>query len=151
MPLAIPTQSPTNAAKGVAYSYTATNTGGTGPFTWTVSAGALPTGLTIAGSTGVISGTPTGAVGKTVFTLTVTDSLSATAILATSITVTAGVLGSKTCTVNVSPNHTAVQLSALMATPLELMTVGNITSVTNALNRVPKGQDVHQVIGNLFI
>ena len=35
--------------------------GGTAPFTWSVSAGTLPPGLTLAPSTGAITGTPTAA------------------------------------------------------------------------------------------
>jgi len=44
---------------GTAYSQTFTQTGGVGAVNFTVSAGALPTGLTLNSSTGVLSGTPT--------------------------------------------------------------------------------------------
>ncbi len=43
---------------GKALSFTLTG-GGTGPFTWSLVSGALPTGTTLNSSTGVISGTPT--------------------------------------------------------------------------------------------
>ena len=46
---------------GQPYSYTLTETGGVPPFTWSITAGALPAGLTLNSSTGVISGTPSGA------------------------------------------------------------------------------------------
>ena len=49
--------------------------GGTAPFTWSVSAGTLPPGLTLAPSTGAITGTPT-AAGTYNFTVTVVDSTS---------------------------------------------------------------------------
>lgn len=45
--------------------------GGMAPYTWSVSSGSLPTGLTLNPSTGVISGTPTGK-GRA-FTIKVTD------------------------------------------------------------------------------
>ena len=40
-------------------------TGGTTPYTWSVSAGSLPAGLTLTAETGVISGTPTTAATST--------------------------------------------------------------------------------------
>jgi hypothetical protein len=52
--------------------------GGTAPLTWTVSTGSLPPGLTLNGTTGAITGTPTVA-GNNSFTVTVTDSSTPTA------------------------------------------------------------------------
>jgi hypothetical protein len=50
-----------------------TATGGSGVYTFSVSPG-LPTGLSLAASTGKITGTPTAAGGPTTYTITVTDS-----------------------------------------------------------------------------
>ncbi|HLJ47001.1 MAG TPA: putative Ig domain-containing protein [Bryobacteraceae bacterium] len=62
----------------VAYPSTALSaTGGTTPFTWSVTAGALPAGLSLSAA-GVISGTPT-AAGTFSFTATVTDAAQRTA------------------------------------------------------------------------
>ncbi|HEY4375888.1 MAG TPA: DUF4214 domain-containing protein [Acidimicrobiales bacterium] len=58
-------------SKGVAYSATLTAAGGTAPLHWTVSP-ALPAGLVLNSSTGVISGKTTGPVNAS-FTFTVTD------------------------------------------------------------------------------
>ncbi|MFE9917129.1 fibronectin type III domain-containing protein [Micromonospora sp. NPDC005553] len=55
------------------YQYQLTVTGGTGPFTWSVSAGSLPAGLTLDPVTGLLSGTPT-VSGTFPFTVRVTDS-----------------------------------------------------------------------------
>jgi putative flippase GtrA len=59
---------------GEAYSQTVATTGGKLPFTWALSAGILPAGLSLNSSTGQISGTPTTPSTSTPFTLRVTDS-----------------------------------------------------------------------------
>jgi hypothetical protein len=46
---------------------------------WTVTAGTLPAGLTLNANTGVVSGIPTGVVGKVTVTITLTDSAPLTA------------------------------------------------------------------------
>ena len=76
---------------GVAYSDTLTAAGGATPYTWSVSAGTLPAGLTLTASTGVLAGTPTTA-GTFSFTVKVTDASSQTATKATSITIAGGAL-----------------------------------------------------------
>jgi len=77
---------------GSAYSQTLTASGGVGPYAaWTVIAGALPAGLTLNASSGVISGTPTTANGGgTSLTVRVTDSRGCQAT---------GVIALKTCPV----------------------------------------------------
>lgn len=60
--------------------------GGTAPYTWKVSVGTLPAGLTLAtggtaGNTGTISGTPSGTAATSTFTLQATDSSGALATL----------------------------------------------------------------------
>ena len=63
---ALPTASLSNA-----YSYKVQEVGGVGAYTCSISSGSLPTGLSIGGSTCIISGTPTG--GTHTFTVQVTD------------------------------------------------------------------------------
>ena len=50
-----------NGTTGIAYSQALTATAGFPPYAWSISSGALPAGLTLSTSTGVISGTPTAA------------------------------------------------------------------------------------------
>jgi len=60
-----------NATQGVPYAQTLVAAGGLKPYSYTLTAGDLPPGLSLS-STGTISGTPT-AVGASSFTVTVTD------------------------------------------------------------------------------
>jgi len=64
------------ATYGQAYSHTLKASGGSGTYTWAVSAGALPAGLSLAASSGVLSGTPADPATTAVvpFTVTATDS-----------------------------------------------------------------------------
>jgi len=59
---------------GSAYNQTIAATGGTGGRNFVVSSGSLPSGLALAGATGVVSGTPGGPAATANFTVTVTDS-----------------------------------------------------------------------------
>jgi uncharacterized protein YhjY with autotransporter beta-barrel domain len=68
--------------QGVAYSQRLTATGGIAPYSFAVSSGALPAGLTINATTGVIAGTPTGS-GDATFAITVSDSTGGTPSTAT--------------------------------------------------------------------
>ena len=61
-----------NGTVGTAYNQAVTATGGTAPYTFSVSSGALPPGLVLNPATGVISGTPTTAATFN-FTITAAD------------------------------------------------------------------------------
>jgi hypothetical protein len=88
-PVQITTSSVPAGQISVAYTTTLTATSGTTPYTWTISSGSLPAGLTLSAS-GTISGTPT-ATGTSNFIVKVTDSSSSasTATASFSITVAA--------------------------------------------------------------
>ena len=95
------TVSPTtlaNGTVGTAYSRTVSATGGTGSYTYSVSAGTLPAGLTLNASSGLISGTPTTAAASS-FTIRATDTL--------------GAIGSRAYTVTIAPAPVVVSPSSL--------------------------------------
>jgi len=85
-PLTISTSSLVNATLGTAYSQALSASGGKAPYTWSRSAGTLPTGLTLS-SAGVISGTPA-ANGTFSFTVKVTDSATTAATTTKSLSIT---------------------------------------------------------------
>lgn len=67
----------TAATVASSYSQTISASGGTAPYTFSVTAGALPAGLSLNGSAGTLSGTPT-AGGTFNFTISATDSSTGT-------------------------------------------------------------------------
>nr|WP_324251942.1 putative Ig domain-containing protein [Xanthomonas arboricola] len=73
------------ATRGMAYSQVLSASGGTAPYTYAVSAGSVPAGLTLA-SNGTLSGNPT-AEGSFNFTVTATDANTFTATQAYALTV----------------------------------------------------------------
>jgi len=85
-PLAITSASLPGGNVGTSYSATLTASGGVTPYTWSISAGSLPAGLSLGASSGAISGTPT-AAGTSDFTVQVADSASHTQSAALSITI----------------------------------------------------------------
>jgi hypothetical protein len=99
-------------AVGTPYTQTPTVTGGTVPFTFSISSGSLPAGLSLNTTTGEISGTPTTA-GSSTFTLQVVDKLNQT--------------GSRSFTLQI-----AALLSISTASPLAPIRVGTASTLSLA-------------------
>jgi MYXO-CTERM domain-containing protein len=107
------------------YSQTLATLGGTAPFTWSVPSGSLPPGLTLSGSTGVISGTPTQS-GTFTFSIQLTDSESTpqTATASFSIVIVPAPLVPPTVSVTATPSSVAIgQSTTLTATVTGLANV----------------------------
>jgi Putative Ig domain len=105
-PLSITTTSLAGGSIGAAYNQSLQAIGGTPPYTWSISAGTLPTGLTLNKNTGAITGSPT-ATGTSSFTVKVTDSATptpgtATAVLGISINATLAITTTSLAGGNVS-------------------------------------------------
>jgi len=95
--LSIATTTIPSATAGVPYTTTLASAGGTSPYNWVVASGTLPTGITLAPTTGILSGTPSVA-GTFNFAVALTDSS------AVPLTVT------QSYTLNVSPTITTSTL-----------------------------------------
>lgn len=72
-PLAVSTQALPSGLINASYSATFSASGGSTPYSWSLAAGSLPTGLSLNATTGALSGTPT-AAGTFTFTIQVKDS-----------------------------------------------------------------------------
>ncbi|MDQ1159560.1 hypothetical protein QE385_003957 [Sphingomonas sp. SORGH_AS 950] len=94
-----------NGTAGTAYSQALSTSGGTAPYSYAVTAGALPAGLTLS-SAGTLSGTPT-ASGTFNLTVTATDAQNFTATRAYTITVAAQAPIAGAASVTVAPNSSA--------------------------------------------
>jgi len=104
--LAITTTSLPSGQVGTAYSAILAASGGTTPYSWAVTSGALPAGLTLNASTGAITGTPTAAVNGTLLTFQVTDSGAQNKSVNFTLTIVATGI-----TVSVSPTRAALAIT----------------------------------------
>jgi len=125
---------PPSGQAAVAYSDALSVTGGTGPFTWAVSSGSLPSGLTLNSSTGVLSGTPA-AAGLYTFTVKVTDAKGLTATQSLSMTITVGPL-----VINATANNSTVAQGG---------TLGYTVTITNTAASAYSGVTFSAPLSNL--
>jgi hypothetical protein len=103
------TVNPTTLASATvnsAYSATLSATGGSGHYTFAVTAGSLPSWLTLNATTGVLSGTPT-ASGASTFTITATDSNNPGLAGSRAYTLTVNAVSTVTVSPTTLPNATA--------------------------------------------
>ncbi|RYY17393.1 MAG: hypothetical protein EOO36_09775, partial [Cytophagaceae bacterium] len=87
-----------NGTVGTAYSQTITAAGGTAPYSYAITAGALPSGLTLSAS-GILSGTPT-TPGSFTFTVTATDASTGSGPYSGSLSYTLAIAGPASVTWN---------------------------------------------------
>jgi hypothetical protein len=106
--LKITTTSLPNGTVSQAYSATIAATGGTSPYSWTVSSGTLPTGVTLGAASGVISGTPSQS-GTSSFTIQVKDASGQSAAASLAIQIASAPVATLKITTTSLPNGTVSQ------------------------------------------
>jgi hypothetical protein len=116
---AVTTTSLPSGTAGTAYSQTLAASGGTPPYTWSLTTGSLPPGLTLDTSTGTISGTPI-TPGTYNFTAQATDANNTTASKPLTITINPAATGTS-CTTTITGTH-----------PTQLTVTSGITCLTHA-------------------
>ena len=117
--LAISTNSLPGGQVGVAYSQTLVATGGTTPYTWSLTSGALPANLQLNAATGAITGTPTVSVTSTPLTFQVKDAGSPQQSKTVSLTLT--IISAGGITVSISPKRGGLAI----AQPISLTATTN--------------------------
>jgi uncharacterized protein with beta-barrel porin domain len=149
--LAITPTTVPNGTVSTAYSQTISATGGTAPYTYAISAGSLPAGLSLNTSTGTLSGTPT-ASGTFNFTVQATDANSATGARAYSVLINVAppIAGNVNAIVaaNSSNNPITLSLSGGASTSVAVTSAashGTATASGNGITYTPtagySGQD----------
>jgi hypothetical protein len=112
-----------NGTAGSSYNQTVTASGGTSPYSFTVSEGSLPSGLMLAVG-GALTGTPN-ATGSSSFTLKATDANGCMGTLAYTLTITSA---------NTAPTISAVAVSRQQGSAASNSTIANVTDPDQALN-----------------
>lgn len=120
------------------YSFPLTQANGTSGFTWTVSVGALPPGLALDPSSGIIAGTPT-ASGNYNFTVQLTDAAAQLATKPFNLIISPndenyGNVGDAYASEGGAPNPNALLLSACQATVLAKNTAYRVIENVSAAN-----------------
>lgn len=124
--------------KGSAYSEAAIATGGVPPYTFTISAGTLPTGLSISSTSGYITGTPSTSATSS-FTVHVADSLSSTATQVYSLKINDPLL--------VSTSSLAVVLTNVAYSATISVTGGSGTYANFSATGLPTGLSINATTG----
>ena len=106
--LSIATSALPNAQVGKSYTAALSATGGTTPYTWTLTSGVLPAGLALNPSSGAVSGTPSITAAGTALTFTVRDASSPAQTQSVSLALN---VSPAAITVTLSPRRTSLTVT----------------------------------------
>jgi hypothetical protein len=142
-PLMINTASLPAATADVSYSAKLAVAGGIKPYTWSVTNGALPAGLSLNPATGVISGKPT-APGTAIFRVNVSDAENPSVSASQGLNITVTVAPLAITTVSVLPG-----LTSGMPYSVKLAADGGLTPYTWSITQgsLPAGLKLHAATG----
>lgn len=146
-PLTVTTTSLPDASLGAPYTATLAAFGGVFPYSWSISSGSLPTGLTLNASTGVISGIPT-ISGSFSFTVQVTDNNTPVKNTATrNLTINVSLMAINNT--GLKPWTQGIQYSS--GTPETLTATGGVTPYTWSISSgsLPPGISLNSSTGAL--
>ena len=109
---------------GVVYSATLAASGGTAPYTWSLTKGTLPAGLSLKGATGAITGTPTATSTGTSLTFQVADSTSPAQVKSATLSI---VISASAIAVTVSPARAGVTVTQPISVTASINDAAGVT------------------------
>jgi hypothetical protein len=144
VPLTITTATLPAGKVGQAYSAALAASGGTTPYTWAITAGALPAGLTFNTASGLISGTPSASTTGTTLTFKVTDAANPAQTTTANLTLSIAPVGLTITTTSLPAAQAGVAYNATLAA------TGGTKPYTWAVSgRVPAGLSLNSATGTL--
>lgn len=101
----------TATSLGASYSQTFTTTGGNGSYTYNVVEGPLPTGLSLATSTGILSGTVGGSAGTYIFSIGVRDTAGSIGMRSFSLVISSATVPAAPTGLSATPGNSSATIS----------------------------------------
>lgn len=123
-PLSIVTTSLAGGYQNMSYTAALAATGGIAPYSWVITSGALPVGLTLDGSTGAISGIPT-TLGSFSVTVRATDSNSAMQTTSKTLSINISAPASSIWTTSTTPGTVDAGADSPVELGVKFVSVGN--------------------------
>jgi Putative Ig domain len=144
VPLTITTATLPAGKVGQAYSAALSASGGTTPYTWAITAGALPAGLSFNAASGLISGTPSASTTGTALTFKVTDAANPAQTTTANLTLSIAPVGLTITTTSLPSGQAGVAYNATLAA-----TGGTLPYSWAVVGPLPAGLSLNAATGTL--